>query len=264
MDLLMLPCVDKEVWLGYTTTGLMKKEDITVRKKTPLWLSVASAVIIPLFFTAMALFVILNWNALYDFFRSENRIEEWVAARGIAAPLFFIGVQTVQVIVFIIPGEVPQIAGGYLFGAWMGTVYSLIGILIGSIVNFYLARLLGVPFVRLFFKDEQVARMRTLAASPRYSILLFVFFLIPGIPKDALTYAAGLTRLSFLSFLIISGGGRLPGILGSAFIGSAASTGNWIVVIIISVAAAALFVVGYFFREQIVDRLHHFFDKEGD
>jgi len=65
-------------------------------------------------------------------FSTAERIEEAVASWGFWAPVGFILVQIVQVIIFVIPGEIPQIAGGYLFGLFAGSLYSVVGILVGS------------------------------------------------------------------------------------------------------------------------------------
>lgn len=80
-------------------------------------------------------------------------------SRGIIGPLVFVGLQILQVIVWIIPGEVPQIAGGFLFGVPIGICLSLGGITVGSSISFLVSRILGVPFVRALFSEQQVQRM---------------------------------------------------------------------------------------------------------
>jgi uncharacterized membrane protein YdjX (TVP38/TMEM64 family) len=205
----------------------------------------------PLFLAALLATVLVFRRDIWRLFSSVRKLEEWVRASGPVAPLVFIAVQVFHVIVFVIPGEVVQIAGGYLFGIWPGTLYSVAGILIGSPIDFYLARLLGVPFVNAIFSAEKVEKTRSLLGSRGSKAVFFFLFLIPGIPKDLLCYVAGLTPISFRFFILASMAGRLPGIIGSSLIGNSAAENRWILSISIFGAAVVLFVIGFFLRGRI-------------
>lgn len=205
----------------------------------------------PLLLAAIAVPVVIWRRELWELFSSAQRLREWVSAWGVAAPLVFIGVQALQVIVFVIPGEVPQIAGGYLFGALEGGLLSVAGILAGSAASFFLARLLGRPFVAALFRGEQVAKIERIATSRGARIAFFLLFLIPGIPKDILCYAAGITPMRFPYFAAVSTLGRLPGIAGSALIGSAAASRRWVLAGIVAGAALVLFAAGFLLRPRI-------------
>ena len=60
----------------------------------------------------------------------KHTLREW----GVLAPVIFIGLQALQVIISPIPGELTGILGGYLFGQWVGLLYSTIGLTLGSVV----------------------------------------------------------------------------------------------------------------------------------
>jgi len=206
----------------------------------------------PLLIISLVVVAIIYQKEIWSIFASPEALRAWIASLGFIAPLAFVALQCIQVIIFVIPGEVPQIAGGYLFGFWWGSLLSVSGIIIGSAVNFLLARLLGVPFVRLLFSHEKIDYAGRIATSPRARISMFLLFLIPGIPKDILCYGAGLTPLTLHVFLIISTLGRLPGILGSAFMGGAAAEEKWIVAGAVFLVASLLFLLGFFFKERIL------------
>ena len=212
--------------------------------------AVTVAVFVCVFGGLIALAVVYR-KQLWTVFRSPEHLRAWVSSFGAAAPLVFIGLQALQVIIFVIPGEVPQIAGGYLFGIWSGALLSIVGIAIGSSVSFALARLLGVPFVWQFFSPPQIQRARGMADSRRSKIVMFLLFVIPGIPKDILCYVSGLSRMGYLAFLALSMAGRTPGILGSALMGDAAAGKRWILAGSVFAGATVLFVVGYLFRDRI-------------
>jgi len=212
---------------------------------------ILALVVFPLLVAALVIPVIV-WHAeLWRVFGSVRRIRAWIEAWGAIAPLVFMGVQAVQVIVFAIPGEVVQIAGGYLFGGGLGIVLSMAGILVGSTAAFFLSRLLGRPFVAAVIPPAQLERVEKLLESQSSRIVFFLLFLIPGVPKDILCYIAGLTPMSFLFFLGVSTVGRLPGIVGSSLIGGAARSSQWVALVILSAAAIILFAAGLLLRTRL-------------
>ncbi len=205
----------------------------------------------PLLLAAVTVPVLIWHEQLWKLFTSGGLLRDWVAARGSWAPLAFMGLQALQVIVFVLPGEVVQIAGGYLFGIWKGTLLSLAGILCGSTVDFFLARILGRPFVASLFASERVAAIEKLLAMRSARIIFFLLFLLPGVPKDILCYVAGIASMRLGFFLIASALGRLPGILGSSLIGHAAATERWALTGAIAAGAILLFAAGILLRPRI-------------
>ncbi|RKX86255.1 MAG: TVP38/TMEM64 family protein [Spirochaetes bacterium] len=205
----------------------------------------------PLLFVLIFLFVFIFRQQLMNIFSSPEKLKAWLKSGRILTPLLFIGLQALQVVVFIIPGEVPQIAGGYLFGIWDGILLSITGIAAGSIISFYLARILGVPFIHSIFKPEKVKKTEEIIVSSRSKLAFFLLFLIPGIPKDILCYIAGLSPIKIYTFLIISTAGRLPGIIGSVLMGDAAAGKRWLFAGIIFTVAVVLFFIGFIYRERL-------------
>jgi uncharacterized membrane protein YdjX (TVP38/TMEM64 family) len=205
----------------------------------------------PLLFLVLLVLTGVFWSELWALFSSPQTLREWIRSTGVIAPLVFVAVQAFQVVFFFVPGEIPQVAGGYMFGLWMGTLLSLIGITLGAVFNFMISRLLGIPFVNVLFAVEKVERARRITRSAKVRLSFFLFFLIPGIPKDILCYVAGLSMMKLHVFLLFSTLGRIPGIIGSALIGDAAADRRWILAGTIFFVAVVLFVVGFLFRERI-------------
>ena len=96
--------------------------------------------------------------AVYGFsagiFTSEESLEQFISDSGVTAPLVFILIQIIQVVVPIIPGGVSCLASVVLFGPLPGFVYSYVGICIGSIIGFFLGRFYGKPFIVAVTKPE--------------------------------------------------------------------------------------------------------------
>jgi uncharacterized membrane protein YdjX (TVP38/TMEM64 family) len=187
---------------------------------------------------------------------SLEEFEKYVHSYGSTSALIYILSQTVQVVVFVIPGEIVQVAGGYIFGTWLGAVLSVLGILIGTAVAFFAARILGYALVQALVSPKKLQRFEFLISDPKAEIAMFVLFLVPGIPKDSLVYISGLTPVKPLRFFFISMVARIPGIWGAAYIGAHLQRRDYGPVWILSAVALVLFVVGVLFRERIIDRLH--------
>jgi len=220
------------------------------RDRRRRWLSIIA---FPALLAALAALAVAFRSELFGMFRSAEAIRAWTDARGPLAPLAFVGLQVIQVIVFVIPGEIVQIAGGFVFGPWGGTLWSVAGILLGSLFNFSMGRLLGRPFVLATLGTERAERVEAATAGDKARAGFFLLFAIPGIPKDALCYAAGASRLSLASFIVISTIGRLPGIVGSACLGSAVFENDFRAAIAILSAASVLFFLGLAFRGRLRD-----------
>ena len=91
-----------------------------------------------------------------------------------------------------VPGEVIQTAGGYIFGTFWGTVLAICGVLIGSIITFFIGRQLGQRIIRKIVYKRKLSNVERLINKPKKSVLT-VLYLIPGLPKDILGYISGIT-----------------------------------------------------------------------
>lgn len=212
---------------------------------------IAVGMLFPLFIAGVLLvawYTRESWTMVLD---SRVDAQEWITQFGAWAPLVYIAVQVFQVVVFIVPGDVVQIAGGYLFGVFGGLAYSIVGIAIGSAVDFTVARLLGRTFVEGVFGAERVAEFDRVSSSSRARTGFFLLFVIPGIPKDVLVYVAGVSTLRFPTFLLVTMTGRLPGILGSAIIGDSAAQERWFLSVFVFGIAVVFFTLGVLYRRRL-------------
>lgn len=199
------------------------------------------------------LFVPDLWAVLSD----SEKISALIKKLGIWAPFAFIIFQILQVIIFIIPGEVAQISGGFIFGPFWGFVYSVLGISIGSAFNYFVAKFSGRSFIEDLAGEEEIRKFDDFILKKRTERIFFILFLIPGIPKDILCYVAGLGKISFPLFMMLSMLARLPGILGSVWIGHALFEKEWIMAALISVFAILLFIFGSLMRDKLTNFISH-------
>lgn len=196
-------------------------------------------------------------HELIDRFSSIEAVEGFFAQYRSQSALVYLGLQIVQIVICILPGAALQIAAGYIFGFWLGLFLVLAGALMGSILTYYLARVLGHDAMHLIFGEEKISDLLGKINSKKGVIIVFLIYLIPGLPKDLCTYAAGLSEMRLRLFLLLSMVGRTPAMIGSLIIGHQVQLGGYTVAIVIAAIAVILCAAGIVFRRQITD----FFDR---
>lgn len=186
---------------------------------------------------------------------SLEEFKKYILSMGHFGVLMIILFQGLQTIIAPIPGEVIQIAGGYLYGIPLGTIYNLIGLIIGSGMAFYFARLIGRDFVENLIKKKNLKWINNIMESKKFEIILFIIFIVPGLPKDFMIYVAGLTNLKPIKFFVISVISRLPWIMISASVGANINAGNYGMTIVILVIAIIGFLLGVLYKDWIIKKL---------
>ena len=116
--------------------------------------------------------------------------------------------------------------------------------LVGTFIVVTLVRTLGMKAVELFFSREKIESMKWLQDSARFELLMFVCFLIPGTPKDVMTYVAGLTRCPVWRIALITTVGRIPSIVSSTMAAGFAASGDWVASAVVVALTAAFAAAG--------------------
>jgi uncharacterized membrane protein YdjX (TVP38/TMEM64 family) len=187
---------------------------------------------------------------LWDLFQDRRQLKRVIKSFGPFSPLIFILLQIIQVVVAPVPGEAIEFLGGYVFGVWVGLVYSMIGLILGSGLAFGIARIFEKQAIERFVSPGLRKKFDYLIGHQGV-ILSFLLFLIPGFPKDTLCYILGLTPMHWGMFLIISTLGRIPGTLLATLQGAKAFDQQYVTLIALLVISALIVLVFYIYHENI-------------
>jgi uncharacterized membrane protein YdjX (TVP38/TMEM64 family) len=210
---------------------------------------------------ALALIVVV-WLVVSDapivktvvrLYRDKHFLKETVAAWGWAAPIIFIGIQALQVIVSPVPGEITGPVGGALFGTAWGLLYSTIGLTIGTLICFGLGRLWGEPLIRPWLSEHHWHRMNFVIEAEG-AILCFILYLIPGFPKDIISYLFGISPMPFWIFAVVSTFARIPGTWISSYFGAHVGDQQYIWAAIFIALVTAVCLPIYYYRDRIIRR----------
>ena len=192
--------------------------------------------------------------------RDRAGLQTWLASFGAGAPLVAIALNAAQVIAAPIPGQVIGLANGYLFGVWLGTAYSFIGVMLGTGVVLALARRWGRPLAARLVPPTQLEKLDRLVAL-RGEMFFFLIFLLPFLPDDLTCFAIGLTDLPLARMMVLVAIGRLPGLIAASWFGAHATdvplTG-WIILII---GASGLGLAYLRWRDVIEARLMSWIER---
>lgn len=205
---------------------------------------IAAVASVAAFFILLALLAVFVGVPLVKNLTDPAAFRAWVDARGFWGRVLFVGVITLQVIVAFIPAEPLEIAAGYAFGAVWGTLLVWIGLILGSTIVFLFVRKIGVKAVEVFFPREKIDSIKYLNNEKALNAAAFILFLIPGTPKDLLTYVAGLTKIRLLPWVLLTSIARLPSVLTSTIGGDAIGTQKYGFAILVFAATAVASAAG--------------------
>lgn len=167
--------------------------------------------------------------------------------------IFMIGLIALQIIVAFIPGEPLELAAGYMFGAGIGTMICLIGSAIGTMMVYFLVKLFRNHIIYFMFDPKKVAEVRKKLEHQKTLFWIFILFLIPGTPKDIMTYIISLTDIKLSKWLMITTIGRIPSIITSTFITGSIKENNYRLAIMMSIVAIIILLLSSWVYKKLTE-----------
>lgn len=222
------------------------KKRITSKTK----LKIIAVVAVILLIAIYVIWDLLNNGPLTSFLNNKDTIISWVEGHGFLGPLAFIFLQVLQIVLAPIPGQIVGGVGGFLF-SWWGVLWTCIGTAIGGFIVFWLSRKFGRPLVEKIVKKDSLDKFDFIFNN-NTSFILFVIFLIPGLPDDIICYLAGLTNISLKKLVTLFVIGRLPAIIIINYLGSGIGEENLAPVVVISIIVAIVLALIVWQREKII------------
>lgn len=234
----------------------LKKQD---RKK--LLFSIFKVFLLLVIVVGIPLYVFFTYGDLLRSFKSIEDVVVFLEKYQSQSMLVYVGLQIIQIVISFIPGQAFQMAAGYLYGFWTALGLAMLGAILGTIITFYLAKLLGRDFLHMAFGEEKMKYYIEKLNSKKAYTIVFLIYLIPGIPKDMVSYAAGLSEIKFKPFVILSAVGRLPGMVGCLLMGNLLESKNYTGVIIIGVIAVIAFALCLIYKKKLQGIIDTIYDK---
>lgn len=186
--------------------------------------------------------------------------ENYIDSIGIWGILLMIVIQILQVFIAFIPGEIVELVAGFLYGTWGGLAICLIGNVIGSLLIYLIVTTFAKQYMIKY--KEKLKQYSFLNNKKKVAIYLFIIYLIPGIPKDIITYLAPFLPINFIAFIIVTSIARIPSIISSTYSSTSFLNNNYTIAIIMIIIFALLAVLGFIFKDKILLALKKDHEKE--
>ena len=220
----------------------MKDNDLRYQQRRR-WFGILS---ILTFAGVLVLLTLFFSKVLAPYLNSTEELRSFLDSYGWKGYLILMGLQCLQVVIALIPGEIIELGAGYAYGAVRGTAICLVGVAISSALIFLLVKKVGVSLVEMFMPREKIYELRFINSEKKLKRVVFLLFFIPGTPKDILTYFVGLTNMNLSEFLSITLIARIPSILSSAISGQMLGDENFLTAGIVYAITGLISILGYF------------------
>lgn len=214
------------------------------KSKASIILSILSVVFLAL--TALGIWF------MREYLMDPALVREQIGEHYVLGAIAMVLISAVQVIVALIPGEFVEIAAGYCFGSWIGSLLCLGGIVLGSCTTILLVRYFGSRFVYAFYPKEKIDALPIINNPKKRNILTFILFVIPGTPKDLFTYAIGLTDMSIPLYIALTTAARFPSVILSTLSGDAVGTKDYTMAIVFVIVTAVVSGTGLLIYNAIL------------
>jgi uncharacterized membrane protein YdjX (TVP38/TMEM64 family) len=225
------------------------------KKTRPLWLRLAAIIGAALI---LAIPFVIWRDDVLRVFASREQVAATIRGAGAWGPAVLVSFSIAQTVVAPIPGQITNFVAGYVYGPWLGLLYSWIGLICGTALAMLVARYAGRPLIRRLVSPTTLDRMDRLA-SGKGLIFFFLFFLIPGLPDDILCFVIGLTSLPLRIMLPMAAIARLPGLAAAVWLGATAEAISPAVWIILGVFGMMIVLLlwryGDEFQDIVINRL---------
>ena len=227
----------------------MKKKNDGIKKGTliiVLLVCIASYLWVPEIHKTM--------NQIFKMFASGDFtvVRDFVASYGAYAAVISFLLMIFQSIAAPLPAFLLTFANANLFGWWQGAILSWTSAMAGAAACFYIARILGRDVAEKLTSKSGLAQIDTFFERYGKNTIL-ICRLLPFISFDIVSYAAGLTSMSFMSFFIATGIGQLPATIVYSYVGGMLTGGAklFVTALMILFALSALI---FMLRKIYMDR----------
>lgn len=187
------------------------------------------------------------------FIKDPQKLRNLIDSFGVWAPIMFVLLSMIQIVIPFIPGEPFELLAGYTFGSVKGTILCFISGCIASFIIIFLVKKYGNRIVHFFFDKADVSKLEFLKSKKSF-VLFSIIFILPGTPKDLLCYIGGLADFDLIPLMIVVSIGRLPSIITSTIPGDALGERKYTFAIVTYLITIVVCALGLFFYNKLISR----------
>ena len=214
-------------------------------------LSIVKVVILLFIVVGIPLIIYFHNPEVLKLFTNRDAMNDFLSANQSKGIIAFLGIQIFQVVVSVLPGNIIQMAAGFVFGVFKAYLLAISGVFVGTFIAYNLSKYLGKDVIVMIFKEKNINKFINMLSSKKGFVAIILIYLIPGLPKDVFTYAAGLSNMKALPFVLTSIIARTPAMFGSLVFGAMFRAHNYVGMVILCVAVGILLIVAFVKRKKL-------------
>lgn len=191
----------------------------------------------------------------------ESNMVDYISSYGLRGVPVLICLQALQVITAVVPSAAIQVLTGLCYGVWFGVLINIAGGVLGNVLVFTSLRQMKKLLAPFWKKDdeegdsEEVLNTKKLSHIKKPEMVVFLFFLIPGIPNGIVPYVFAKTNISLKKYISAVVAGSIPSTFICVFVGERLSKGNYVTVIVMATVVTLIAAVVLLFKNKIIDKI---------
>ena len=226
----------------------MKKNNLKNKEKKKIIKYILLALVI-LVFVGVILWL---FPLMKNITTTQGQIEfkEKIDSMGFLGFLILFGLQFAQIFFVVLPGEPLEVLAGMCYGPLWGTLFIFFSVFIITTFIVLITKKFGEKIINSVWDEKKIKKIKNSKAfknAKKIEILMIILFLIPGTPKDLLTYIGAILPINPIKFILISTFVRFPSVISSTLAGANIASGNFksmiiVYVVTIIITALAIFI----------------------
>ncbi len=169
-----------------------------MNKDTKKKILITSIILVAIVGIFILLYFLLGLN---KYFTDADFIKEKIESYGNLGKFVYILINLLQTTIIPVTNIPTIFAGTYVYGPFEGATLAIIGVLIGSVISFYVGRIFGTKLLRWILGDKELDKYLDMMKG-REKVVFFLTMLLPGFPDDIICMVAGITPMRFRFFSI--------------------------------------------------------------
>ena len=200
-----------------------------------------------------------NYQRIASFLSTVNpeSVTEFVRGFGMLAPMIMVIIFILESIIAPIPGQVVTMAAGSLYGPIWGSLLAIFGVVLGSIFPFYISKIFGRPVVEKLVNPKQLEKADRFFNEKKGVLLFMLIRVLPIATFDVISYSAGLTKMSFAKYLVVTFIATIPKVLIYTNIGYFLVNGSmtaFVILTAMTIFGAFTMFAGFWIFKKIMTR----------
>lgn len=203
---------------------------------------------------AVILFVIflvplLIWTPISKIFTEPESIKTFVLSYERWAILVYVLLSIAVVVMPPVPNDIVPIAGGIVFGFWTALVFGLVARIIGSTINYWLGTKIRKGIYIKLINEEEQKKLKKYTEKIGWQTI-FISRFLPSTDTDLVAYIAGIAKMNYPTFILVSFLGMIVPVSVTIFIGASLLTNKYLFFTLV-----AFYAIGVLFAPKIIKKL---------